>query len=90
MSKIDTTKDGFEYIGINLTDEQYEELCQLNIFAISPERQEIPVFHMMVLLKIIGLLPSEMINDEGRKYSNYNPDDDFIEYLQRKFGKVKK
>lgn len=30
MRRVDTSKDGFEYVGIKLNDKQFEDLCSLN------------------------------------------------------------
>lgn len=89
MKKIDTSIKGFAYVGINLTEQQYEDLQNLNALILMNEhRQKIPVFNMMLVLRILGLLPSEMVNEEsnnqGNNNFNSNPDD----RLQRKFGKI--
>ncbi len=45
MEKIDTSIDGFRYVGINLTQEQYEDLCCLNMLLMGENRKNIPVFN---------------------------------------------
>ncbi len=87
--KIDTSKEGFKYVGINLTDRQYEDLQDLNALILMNEhRQKIPVFNIMLVLKVLGLLPPEMINEIGDNQSNNNFNDDSDERFQRKFGKI--
>lgn len=89
MAYIDTSIKGFEYIGVKLTDKQYEDLLKLNMLILSNEhRKKIPVFNTVIVLKILGLLPPEMINDKTGYDGDNNTDKDFKEYLQRKFGKV--
>lgn len=86
---IDTSIEGFRYVGINLTKEQYQDLVELNISLISGERDYIPVFNMMILLKILGLLPPEMICDVGESNTGNDSSDDFRNEFQRKFGKYR-
>ncbi len=87
MSKIDTSIDGFKYVGINLTEKQYQDLCQLSILLMNEDRKNIPVFNVMVLLKILGLLPTKMMyNSRNGDTGNYS-DSNVNDTLQRKFGK---
>ena len=88
-SEIDTSIEGFRYVGINLTKEQYQDLVALNISLISGERDYIPVFNMMILLKILGLLPPEMICDVSESNTSNDSGDDFRNEFQRKFGKFR-
>ncbi len=87
MSKIDTSIDGFKYVGINLIEKQYEDLCQLNILFMNEDRKNIPIFNVMVLLKILELLLTEMMyNSRNGDTGNYS-DSNVNDTLQRKFGK---
>lgn len=84
MTKIDTSIEGFEYVGIKLTDEQYEDLTELNIALLTNEdRKYIPVFNTMLLLKILGLLPKEMLIKENSGEDVPNS----IEQYHHKFGR---
>lgn len=89
MNKIDTSIKGFEYVGIKLTEQQYEDLRDLNALILGNEhRQNVPVFNIMLVLKILGLLPSEIVNEISDNQSNDNLNDNSYERLQRKFGRV--
>lgn len=89
MSRIDTSIDGFRYVGINLTEQQYNDLCDLNMLILADEhRQKIPVFNTMLVLKILGLLPPEMVSEVGYPQADDNTNNDFRYFLQRKFGKI--
>lgn len=89
MKKIDTSIEGFRYVGIKLTEHQYENLRDLNALILMNEhRQNIPVFNIMLVLKILGLLPPEMVCDSGNSQTDNNSDTNINETLQRKFGKV--
>lgn len=85
FSSVDTSKKGIEYAGIKLTDQQFEDICLLNQLSTSLERQNIPIFNVLILLKILGLLPVEEMSNERRKNCNQ----DFYENFQKKFGKFK-
>lgn len=88
MKRIDTSIDGYRYVGINLTEQQYEDLCDLNILLITNKhRKNIPVFNMMLVLKILGLLPPEMVNKECTDSGNNNSNENFKEKFYRKFGR---
>ena len=86
-SGIDTSIDGFKYVGINLTEEQFEELCDLNVVLLNERRNSIPVFNIMLVLKTLGLLPPEMVDNESSNNGNGNSADDFKELFYRKYGK---
>lgn len=82
--KVDTSQKGFEYVGIKLTDEQYQDLCDLNLLWTGNESRKLsPVFHILVLMKILGLLPPEMMRDN-------ESDDSGDDIYERKFGKIRR
>lgn len=88
-SRIDTSIDGFKYVGINLTKQQFEDLCDLNMLIMcNDNRKNIPVFNTMLVLKTLGLLPPEMVCDTGNDNPDSNSYEDIYNSLQRKFGKV--
>lgn len=88
MNRIDTSIEGFRYVGINLTEQQFEDLCALNALILMNEhRRNIPVFNTMLVLKILGLLPPEMVCDIGNNKADNNTDANINKTLQRKFGK---
>ena len=88
MKKIDTSIEGFRYAGIKLTEQQYEDLMDLNTLILMNEhRQNIPVFNIMLVLKILGLLPPEMVCDGGNRQSDNNSNTNINEMLESKFGK---
>lgn len=82
-NKIDTTKEGFEYAGISLTEQQYQDLIALNMQM--QLHQDIPVFSMMMLLKVLGILPPEMVNNNGDNI----PESNYEQWHQRRYGKRK-
>lgn len=89
MNRIDTSKEGFKYIGINLTEQQFKDLNDLEmLIGMNEHRKKIPVFNMMAALKILGLLPPEMICDVSYDNANDDSNKNIDETLQRKFGKV--
>ena len=80
--KVDTSQKGFEYVGIKLSDEQFQDMCNLNLL-LANDRKDIPVFNMLVLMKVLGLLPSEMMRDN-------ESDDSGDDIYERKFGKIRR
>lgn len=82
-----TFKEDFENIGIHLTDEQYSDLCDINLFM--KGMPDIPVYNIILVLKTLGLIPSKMIEQEANQDSNANLDGSFQNEFNRKFGKLK-
>lgn len=82
-----TFKEDFENIGIHLTDEQYSDLCGINLFM--KGMPDIPVYNIILVLKTLGLIPSKMIEQESNQDSNANLDGGFQNEFNRKFGKLK-
>lgn len=87
-NKIDTSIDGFRYVGINLTEEQFEDLQTLNLLMQTKDRKKIPVFDIMLMLKIMGLLNPEVVNDCGGNDSDCDTNDNVNDSFQRKFGRI--
>lgn len=87
--KIDTSIDGYRSVGIDLTEEQYVDLCLLNKMITSKQRKDIPVFNMLVLMKYLGLLPKEMTCDVACDNSGNESHEDIYHSLESKFGKIK-
>lgn len=89
MGRIDTSIDGYKYIGINLTEQQFEDLNDLEtLIGMNEHRQKSPVFNTMAVLKALNLLPAEMVDDVSHDNTNDNAHKNINEALQRKFGKV--
>jgi len=78
MSRIDTSIEGYRYIGINLTQEQLRDLFFINSMMREDTGEGIPVHCVLLVLKCLGMLPSEMMCDTV----------DGNEDLERKFGRM--
>jgi hypothetical protein len=85
--RIDTSRKGFEYVGIKLTEEQFHDLTNLDILW-KGSRKDTPVLNTLVMMKILGLLPPEMICDSSNGNSDNDSNSDIYTSLERKFGKV--
>lgn len=83
-SSIDTSKAGIEYAGIKLSEKEFSDICTLNQLSTEPDRQNIPMFNAMLLLKVLGLLPESKLTGTEVDESNHD------EYLKRMFGRTKK
>lgn len=82
-----TFKEDFENIGIHLTDEQYSDLCDINLFM--KGMPDIPVYNIILVLKTLGLIPTKMIEQEANQDSNADFNCSFKDEFKRKFGKLK-
>lgn len=82
-SSIDTSKAGIEYVGIKLSEKEFSDICTLNQLSTEPDRQNIPMFNVMLLLKVLGLLPESKLTGTEVDESNHD------EYLKRMFGRPK-
>lgn len=89
MNRVDISKKGYEYIGVKLTDKQFNDLNDLEtLIGMNEHRQKSPVFNTVAVLKILGLLPPEMIYGVSNSDTNNETNENINESLQRKFGKV--
>lgn len=89
MNRINTSIDGYKYIGINLTKQQFKDLNDLEmLIGMNEHRQKIPMFNTMAVLKVLGLLPPKMIYDVSNDGTDDNSNENINEALQRKFGKA--
>lgn len=89
MSKIDTSLVGYEFIGVNLTQEQLNDLGIINSMMKADIGKDIPVHCILLVLKCLGLLPTELMceisNDKTADNSQNICDDKF----QKRYGKFK-
>lgn len=85
--KIDTSIDGYSYIGIKISQEQLNDLMCINTMIRTGTFDDVPVHAIILVLKTLGLLPSEMIDEKSCDYSNNNSNNDFKESFERKFGR---
>lgn len=82
-----TDKKSLEDIGIFLTDEQYDDLCNINILM-QTEENRIPVYHILLLLKTLNLLPTtaeKSKDDSGKSALTIK---EYKEIFKKKFGCV--
>lgn len=83
-----TFKEDLENIGIHITDEQYSDLCEINLFM--KGMPDIPVYNILLILKTLGLIPTKVPDQESNKERNSNLDELIKSGFERKFGKIKK
>lgn len=89
MSKIDTSIDGYKYIGINLSQSQFDDLCAINLMMKGDTGKDIPIHCVLLTLKCLGLLPPELMcevsdneaTDDSEDVSNYE--------FKKRYGKFK-
>lgn len=86
IKQFSTFKEDLENIGIHITDEQYSDLCEINLFM--KGMPDIPVYNILLILKTLGLIPTKMIEQEANQDSNADIDNGFQNEFNRKFGKL--
>ena len=82
--RLDTSKEALEKLGIKLTDEQYHNLCMVSLGSMA-EHKNIPVFTMLLVLKLLGILTKELACDNGIK----NIEKGAQEWRNRMYGEIK-
>lgn len=90
MATIDTSKEAYRKIGINLSDEQYERLIDINILAQGKDNEDIPVHFILMTLSALGLIPSELMREVSNNESADNSKDVCNNKLQKTVGIFKK
>lgn len=83
-----TFKEDLENIGIRLTDEQYSDLCEINLFM--KGMPDIPVYNILLVLKTLGLIPTEIPDQKSGQKCDSNFKESLESEFERKFGKIKK
>lgn len=90
MSTIETSKEAYKKIGINLTDEQYQNLCYINLLAQGKDNRDIPIHFILMTLKALGLIPTEQMREIRDSESAQNSEDICKDELQQAVGIFKK
>ena len=88
-SNIDTSIDGYKYIGINLTQQQFEDICTINIMMAGDTGKFIPIHCVLLTLKCLGLLPPELVCEVSNNESTDNPEDISQQEFQKRYGRLK-
>lgn len=83
-----TFKEDLENIGIHITDEQYSDLCEINLFM--KGMPDIPVYNILLILKTLGLIPTEVPDQKSSQKRDSNFKERLESEFERKFGKIKK
>lgn len=89
MSRMDTSIDGYRHIGINLSQEQLDDLAIINTMMKEDTGKDIPAHCVLLTLKCLGLLPTELMcevsddksADDSENVSDYE--------FQKRYGKFK-
>ena len=86
--QVSTSHKDLENIGIHITEEQYSDLCEINLFM--KGMPDIPVYNILLVLKTLGLIPTEVPDQESNKECNGDLDERIKSGFERKFGKIEK
>lgn len=87
MSKIDTSLMGYKFIGINLTQEQLDDLGIINSMMKEDIGKDIPVHCVLLVLKCLGLLPSELVCEISNDKTTDNSENICENKFQKRYGK---
>lgn len=90
MNRIDTSIEGYRHIGINLSQEQVDDLLIINTMMKEDTGKDIPIHCVLLTLKCLELLPPELMcevsddksADDSENVSDYK--------FQKRYGKFKK
>lgn len=89
ITKIDTSIEGYRYIGINLSQAQLDDLLVINTMMKEDTGKDVPIHYVLLALKCLGLLPPELMcevnNDKTADNSQNVSDYEF----QKRYGKFK-
>ena len=92
QQEFDTSKEGYEYIGLHFTDEQYEDISNINLlmaYDMYNKGQHIPVHYIILVLKALGLLQTEKVDEICYKNAADYTREEYEQLFQRKYGKFK-
>lgn len=89
MNRIDTTIDGYRHIGINLSQEQLDDLSVINTMMKEDTGKDIPAHCVLLILKCLGLLPAELMCDVRDDKSADNSENVSDYEFQKRYGKFK-
>lgn len=89
IPRIDTSIEGFAKVGIKLTQKQYDDLCAINLASMSENYKGLTVFTIMLVLRTMGLIPTDYPEQEPGDNSNNDPDDQVADNIHRLLGYYK-
>lgn len=85
--KVDTSIEGYAYMGINITQEQLSDLTCINTMIKTGTFDDVPVHAIILVLKTLGLIPTEVNENTGGNNSDNDTNDNLKDFIQRKFGR---
>lgn len=86
-NKIDTSIAGFEYAGVRLSEEQFQDLVALNLQM--RFHKDIPVFSIIMLLKVLGILPPKLMREVSDNKTAGDSENVSNDELQKRYGRFK-
>lgn len=89
VKKIDTSIEGYEHIGIKLTEEQIRDLAMINIMMAGATGMRIPVHCILLVLKVLGILPPELVSEVCNDEATDNTESVCKDEFKKRFGRIK-
>lgn len=85
--KVDTSIDGYAYIGINISQEQLDDLMCINTMIRTGTFDDVPVHAIILVLKTLGLIPTKTEDEISDNQTTNDSYDYFYNLCERKFGR---
>jgi len=85
--ELDTSIEGYAHIGIKLSQEQLSDLACINTMMRTGTFDDVPVHAIILVMKTLGLLPPEIIDNECGNGCDDYANCDLKDSFQRKFGR---
>lgn len=92
MDKIfDTSKEAWAKLGISLNQNQYNDLCLINMMFAGDYKNDspIPVHYILLVLKTLGLIGGKEADDQSVNIITEESKQKWDEKFQKTFGKIK-
>lgn len=85
--RVDTSIEGYVSIGIKITQEQLSDLACINTMIRTGTFDDVPVHAIILVLKTLGLIPTEVKKNTASNNSDNDANDNLKESFERKFGR---
>ena len=93
--RFDTSVEALRDMGIDITDEQYMNLCTISMLWNVHKEDHSDAYFVILILKLFGLLPTKDVNYSGDNKPRNDGDNYWLEkgdeeWFRRNFGRFRK
>ena len=89
MSVFNTSREAYRKIGINLTEEQFEQMTLLNMMMAGDTGKEVPLHCVLMFLKMLNVLPPEFVCEIGDQNSADDSENARCKEFEQQYGVLK-